>query len=40
MPAMQEHLKIIRAVKRRDPEVAATAIGDHLTTLMMKALGA
>ncbi len=39
LPAMQEHMEIIRAIKKNDPELAAAACEKHLTTSMMRALG-
>jgi hypothetical protein len=36
---MQEHLKIIAALRTRDPARAAAAIGDHITAARNRALG-
>lgn len=37
--AMGEHLKVIAAIRRRDPAAAAVAMEDHLSTAMRRALG-
>lgn len=39
LPAMQEHLEIIRPMKSRDPEGAVAELEKHLNTSMMRALG-
>ena len=39
VPVMQEHLKIIAALRTRDPARAAAAIGDHITAARNRALG-
>jgi hypothetical protein len=36
---MREHLKIIAALRTRDPARAAAAIGDHITAARNRALG-
>jgi len=36
---MQEHLRIIAALRTRDPARAAAAIGDHITAARNRALG-
>jgi len=37
--AMEEHLAVIEAMKRRDPEAAATALQQHLKSAERRALG-
>ena len=39
MSAMEEHLTVIAACRRRDQEAAAAAIEAHLTTAMRRAMG-
>jgi DNA-binding GntR family transcriptional regulator len=39
VPVMQEHLKIIAALRTRDPARAAAAIGNHITAARNRALG-
>jgi len=39
VPVMKEHLKIIAALRTRDPARAAAAIGDHITAARNRALG-
>lgn len=39
VPVMREHLKIIAALRTRDPVRAAVAIGDHITAARNRALG-
>jgi DNA-binding GntR family transcriptional regulator len=39
VPVMQEHLKIIAALRTRDPVQAAAAIGEHITAARNRALG-
>jgi hypothetical protein len=36
---MQDHLKIIAALRTRDPARAAAALGDHITAARNRALG-
>jgi DNA-binding GntR family transcriptional regulator len=37
--AMEEHLKVIVALKQRDPDHAAAALGEHLASAERRALG-
>ena len=37
--AMEEHLKVIVALKQRDPDLAAAALGEHLASAERRALG-
>jgi DNA-binding GntR family transcriptional regulator len=37
--SMAEHLQVIAAMKRQNPETAATAMDDHLTIAMHRAMG-
>ena len=37
--SMAEHLKVIAAMKRQDPELAAAAMDEHLTITMHRAMG-
>jgi DNA-binding GntR family transcriptional regulator len=39
VPVMQEHLKIVAALRSRDPVRAAAAIGEHITAARNRALG-
>jgi DNA-binding GntR family transcriptional regulator len=37
--ALEEHLAVIKALKRRDPEAAASALQRHLAAAERRALG-
>jgi DNA-binding GntR family transcriptional regulator len=37
--AMEEHLAVIQALKRRDPDAAAAALEHHLKSAERRALG-
>ena len=39
VPVMEEHLKIIAALRTRDPDRAAAAIGEHIASARNRALG-
>jgi DNA-binding GntR family transcriptional regulator len=39
VPAMQEHLALIAALRTRDPQRAIDAIDEHLTSARHRALG-